>query len=647
MATLQSDCSGVKTNCFRPSNTSGSPKQAITPCTQVARRITVEGLDSEVFHVHRVSAANHAIGSKVAAGMEAVYKVTFSPTCPDSYEQQLVVVTERERFVVPLLGVGAAAALDLPDSISMPVAAVKKAVRHSILVSNVGRKAGSFQLITSSSCFSVTPCKASLAPGETLQLCLKFQPSSAGLHTGELQVVYEDTSRTTFTALSGHGTALDVGLSESCVVFLPTYMGKLGQRSLKVVNNSATSISYSIRSQPSEEAEAAATYSALAAVQRASSPVKNLHACRGADSISSQLSPPVTGASSHSRLHQQPMHATADVTPESDNSCAAMAEQQQHVRPRSSDDNSEDQRLLDDAELAAARCVKRARRDILADQQLFGTQHFSVFPAAGVVNPNSQQEVILQFSPDCAGDFQALAWVDLQGLGDRLPLQLHGKGLGAQVVFSYDSLDIGEAFVNTEHQYVIEFSNRGKIDAHWSLQPCHTPFGSKFSFSPTEGALQPGAEQLIHAKLLSDILGQFDETFQVQLTGSRKPATFSIKGSVVGPQFMVDTQSIDFGILSYGFRYGYVVHLTTQWSLLLCTQSVRLLAVLDYMELLHSLVPAVAGVHCTLYSSWQCLMLAILFAGTRERFCSSTLEPSLCTTIGTWQNLAQLQGTSQ
>lgn len=514
----------------------------------------MESLDSTLFHVERVPAPGQAIGSKIAAGMEAVFRVSFFPESIESYEQQLVVVTEREKFIVPLLAVGASAALDLPDSICMPAVASKQTAKHSLLISNVGRRAGSFQLATSNSCFAVTPSKACLAPGETLQLELEFTPSAAGQHAGELQVIYEDSNRTTFTMLSGQGLELNVGLSESQVVFLPTYMGKLSQRSLRVFNHSDTSITFSLRAQPSAEAELAATCSALAAVQQAAFAGSGATAA-WSSSLCGAWSPRATSGGSTGRKQHRNLLGAADVEMDVDDDSTAVAQQEQ-PKPGSagSEGYSEDQQMLDDAQLAAMRRAKRARRDIVADKQLFGTLHFSVFPAEGVVHPHSEQDIIFQFAPDCAREFDALAWVELQGCGDRLPVQLQGQGLGAQVLFTYDTVDIGEAFVNTKHQYQVELLNKGKVDAHWSLQPCHTPFGSKFSFSPTEGVLQPGAGQVMDVRLLSDRLGQFDESFQVQLKGSFKPVILNIRGAVVGPQFALDVQSLDYSIASYGFR---------------------------------------------------------------------------------------------
>jgi hydrocephalus-inducing protein len=513
------------------------------------------------------------VGSKIAAGMEAAHRITFAPESIDSCEQQLVVVTEREKFLVPLLAVGAAAALDLPDSLTLPAVAAKKSSRRSLLVTNIGRKAGSFQLACSSACFSVSPARATLAPGETMQLTVDLTPPAPGEHEGELEVVYEDSSRTTFTVLRGQGLQLEVGLSDSQVVFLPTCMGKLSQRSFKVVNRSSSTVAFSLRSQPSPEAEIAAACTALAAVQQqgaslSGTGIATVRGLSGGGAGSHSRSGRRAGSSNGSSCQQQQqqrqiaagMDVEMELVDESSWSQAAGQQQQQQQRQQrcstsSSEGASEADWLVGDAQLAALRKSKRARLDIAADKQLFGTQHFAAFPPEGCVYPNSEQEVVLQFAPDCAEQFDAVAWMELEGLGERLPLQLLGQGVGAQVVFSYENVDIGEVFVNTEHCYEVELLNRGKVDTEWMLQPCHTRFGSKFSFSPSSGLLQPGAGQVIAVRLLSDILGQFEESFQLFLTGSSRPVPLVFRGAVVGPQFTLDTQALDYGIMSYGFRW--------------------------------------------------------------------------------------------
>lgn len=565
--------------------------------------MAVEALNSSFFKVQRMPAAKQAEGSKIAAGMEAVFHITFTPENSNSYEQQLVIATERERFLVPVVAVGAAAVLDIPDSIDLPEAAAKKTSRHSFLVRNVGRAAGSFQLSTSSSCFAVRPSQGQLAPDEAMQLTLEFTPAAPGPHDGELEVLYNGSTRASFTVLSGHGQQLDVGISagQQGLQLPKAYMGKLSQRSFRIFNHSSTSVSWSIHSQPSAEAEAAVVYASLTSMPQRSSALPGAGAtCSvsgrlgGKSDRDSSKVRPTLGLSSHrisvsseansttssaatsrcsSGNHRSQQQAQAAPAVETDHAARGLAdvpgssdskgrwrEQQQQWRPSTASSEGDssmvsDSSLLAQEHLAEQRQAKRAQQDLVADQQLFSHPYFTIFPPEGHVNPGSEQEVIVQFAPDSAGSFGALAWVDIQGLGQRLPLQLQGDGQGPVVVLSFgDILDIGEAFVNMKQHYQLELQNRGKVDAHWTLQPSHTRFGSKFTFSPDSGVLPVGQVQLISVDLLSDCLGRFDETFQLQLGGNPRPLSFTIKGEVVGPQFELDTQQLDFNTVSFGFR---------------------------------------------------------------------------------------------
>jgi len=67
-------------------------------------------------------------------------------------------------------------------------------------------------------------------------------------------------------------------------------------------------------------------------------------------------------------------------------------------------------------------------------------------------------------------------------------------------------------------------------------------------------------------QLLSDCLGHFSESFQLQLKGSWTPLLLNIKGEVVGPQFTPGLKEVDFGIVSYGFRCGWLQQHTVEGS---------------------------------------------------------------------------------
>ena len=43
----------------------------------------------------------------------------------------------------------------------------------------------------------------------------------------------------------------------------------------------------------------------------------------------------------------------------------------------------------------------------------------------------------------------------MAGRESRLPLRIRGEGIGARVMFLFDSLDIGNIFVNSKHSYEV------------------------------------------------------------------------------------------------------------------------------------------------------------------------------------------------
>ena len=165
------------------------------------------------------------------------------------------------------------------------------------------------------------------------------------------------------------------------------------------------------------------------------------------------------------------------------------------------------------------------------------------------------------FRPDTAAQYTCLAYLDVAGREDRLPLRLSGRGIGPNCQVSIDVLDIGDVFINLEQMYEISIVNKGDIIAHWTFMPPHTRFGNKFTFYPKEGSLQPGETAAVSIRFESDILGEFSEFFRFSLQGNENMLECNIKGNIVGPTFHFDTNKIDFGIVSYDYLHSQTVRL--------------------------------------------------------------------------------------
>ena len=121
----------------------------------------------------------------------------------------------------------------------------------------------------------------------------------------------------------------------------------------------------------------------------------------------------------------------------------------------------------EDSDVAGLAIANSKRRQLEGDQYLFSDTSFQVSPAQGSIWPGMEAEITVTFEPDHAREYKATAYCDVGGRASRLPVQFCGTGLGPKAVFSYDLLDVGEAFINTPHKYEVELLNRCAV-GYWS-----------------------------------------------------------------------------------------------------------------------------------------------------------------------------------
>ena len=124
---------------------------------------------------------------------------------------------------------------------------------------------------------------------------------------------------------------------------------------------------------------------------------------------------------------------------------------------------------------------------------LFSDAVFEITPLQGEVWAHSEVEVTVTCRPDVAAEFAASAFLDVVGLEDRLELSLAGRGIGLKIALTFDALDIGEVFINSQHRYQLQVSNRGDIPAAWRTEAPPSSSASRFSFGPRRGSSRPAS----------------------------------------------------------------------------------------------------------------------------------------------------------
>ncbi|CAH8852925.1 unnamed protein product [Trichobilharzia szidati] len=90
--------------------------------------------DTPYFKIKRLGAH----GSKVAAGLSLSYSVVFTPDAHQDYHHDLMCVTDRELFSIPVFCIGPRAVLDLPDEVDFGEVPVKKLSKRVLGIRNIG-----------------------------------------------------------------------------------------------------------------------------------------------------------------------------------------------------------------------------------------------------------------------------------------------------------------------------------------------------------------------------------------------------------------------------------------------------------------------------------------------------------------------------
>lgn len=78
-------------------------------------------------------------------------------------------------------------------------------------------------------------------------------------------------------------------------------------------------------------------------------------------------------------------------------------------------------------------------------------------------------EFIVIFSPHTTDYYNMVAYLDVTGKNERLPLTLSGSGRGPNIVFNVNMLDINDIFIQATYDYHIVVKNSGKSQKYMSF----------------------------------------------------------------------------------------------------------------------------------------------------------------------------------
>ena len=435
--------------------------------------------------------------------------------------------------------------LDFPDDITFPPTAVKNTMEKTLIVRNVGTCEAHFILSTSDdSVFGASPADGLVEVGQTVMVTLTFTPKSSSEFEGELMIQYAGQDTTSYVSLKGTAENVEVFLSAPSVDLEPAYISLSSQKTVKVVNKSEIPVSFNWRAFHTPEEEEEERHRLLEELEEMQQMEE--------DELNEKFN--LTG--------------TKWEIDDNLNNIMVVEEGKEGGEIPAKDGNESDGSLSGDESMVppAVRAAQAALRQkyrhlkhaLMEDDMQFTNDNYEIKPMSGQIWANSEIEVTVTFRPDVSAEYKTTAFLDVVGREQRLPLWVSSTGVGPKAELTFDSLDLGDLFVNSMHRYELTIENRGDITCDWSLVVApDTPFADIFTFSPSSGSLSVDASQTIQISLCSTAkLGEFEELFEFKLHGSDERLKCKFKGCIIGPTFYFDVDTIDFGLISYEFLHS-------------------------------------------------------------------------------------------
>ncbi|XP_040433979.1 hydrocephalus-inducing protein homolog, partial [Falco naumanni] len=461
--------------------------------------------------------SHHAVCRKVPPGMLATFHIVFTPSENKDYFHELICITEREKFVVPIRAIGARAILDFPDQVNFSACPVKYSTQKTLLVRNVGNRVARYCISTQRHLVLLATRDqerhnpGGVLAGDSGRAVTEVGPPQSHLNDSDAEFPVTRVGsqpkghlgEDTHTSLHGAAEDVNIRLDRNSLAVGKTYITLSNHRCVVIHNRSKIIAHFQWKAFLTQEEE-----------------------------------------------DQEKLRRWRRLQKQEEN------ERNSFLKQRAVDPTLQERLAL------LSRAFQNQRAKVQEDSMLFSDDIFAIEPVEGDVWPNSSIEVKVIFKPREARVYQQTVYCDISGRETRLPLRIKGSGIGPQLRFSFDQLDIGKVFVGSAQSYEAILFNKGVIDAPFSLVPPATALGSCFSFHPQEGIISPDGLQILRISFSSTILGPFTEEFRFSVGGSPEPVTLTVRGCVIGPTLHFNVPSLHFGDVSFGFPHTLSCRLT-------------------------------------------------------------------------------------
>ncbi|KAJ3036631.1 hypothetical protein HDV00_002527 [Rhizophlyctis rosea] len=561
------------------------------------RHLEIEPIENPIFSISGKRSASLKSG-KVAAGMEVEYVLQFKPESEVDYTYNLVCITDREKFLVPISAIGARGLLDFPDSIAFSEVPVRYRTVKTVLVRNIGNRATKFDFSTSSP-FAIEPPCGYLDVNGSMQIDVVFSPEETASYEGDLLITYE-TGEEVVCNLMGTAEDANIRLEKSALRMDNTYISLSSMKSIRIHNRSDIMAKFkwkryataneekrhrlrkSLELAQEEEEEIERRWGELepsVVVQKYKNLTRTLNnnellftdsifriePCEGTIWPNSHIDINVFFTPDTAGTHSRTVYCEA----EGREMRLPLQVKGEGIGPRAR--FSYDMLDMESVSINTVHkyeVLLENRGDIdvsfslVESKTLFGSK-FSFEPTSGVLKIGQQQAIEVSFGSDMLGEFfEEFAW-NLKGSPTPLTLSFRGHVVGPTFHFSVPSLNfhkVSYGFLNTD---TISLVNTSSIAMTYTLRiPTeHNKLG-EFTIDPASATIPPMDSQKITVGFTPKQIMQYNTWLSVDIQSVGEDLQrLVLRGESIVPSILLHTPSRDYGDCFLHHPYYRIVEL--------------------------------------------------------------------------------------
>lgn len=492
--------------------------------------------------------------TKVASGMEVSYLIKFTPEAKVDVRYDLRVITEREQFIVPIIGIGCQVMLEFNEHLDFGEVPVKYKIEKPIILRNVGEKITKWKLKTNSNTVSVSKKEGILEVGKSEQIICTFCPEEDREYVENMTLNYDELEA--IIKVTGRSKNDNVKLSKSVVQLDNAYISKHSQSFITIENNTSVPIEFSWKGNSSKQEEDSAKAIIFQKLARQEDEEKILNELQY-------------------EYEEAQGDRSFDIDDSYDEEEMIKINERHHIKNIT----------------IIARRFEKIKKCLAEDEMLYEHDNFVIEPIKGKIWPNTGMNICITFKPQEATQYDQTAYCDVTGSQSRLPLKMIGLGIGPKARLSTEEINLFDREITSEYKVEnFTISNVGVIDCEFTILPNNSPCGKQFFFNPNKYILKPPGEDSknngtknIEVLFKASRLGEFSEKFDIQIEKSgNKKLSVVFKGHVIAPSCRFELpkpntgNGINFGPVSLREKKFQTVYLHNESSSVSIEYSLRI-----------------------------------------------------------------------